>query len=59
MTLATSDGYPVLDTNEEPIVLGEEYDVANITINESGELCYPDEKGLATPIGDSDRNSTV
>ena len=51
MTLATSDGYPVLNTNEEPIVLGDEYDVANITINESGELCYPDAKGLATPIG--------
>ena len=51
MTLATSDGYPILDTNGAPITLDNTYDAGDITINEQGELCYPDANGIATSIG--------
>lgn len=51
LTLATSDGYPVLDVNGEPIVVDSTYDAANISISEQGELCYPDSTGVAVPIG--------
>lgn len=50
-TLATSDGNPLLDTTGSPIVLDEAYDPSKITINEYGELCYPDEDNNAMPIG--------
>lgn len=51
MTLATSDGNPVLDTNGEPIVVDSTYNSGDITINPDGELCYPDSTGTAVPIG--------
>jgi flagellar basal-body rod protein FlgG len=51
MTIATSDGNPLLDTNGEPIVIDNIYNTSEITINENGELCYPDETGAAVPIG--------
>jgi flagellar basal-body rod protein FlgG len=51
VTLATSDGNPVLDTMGEPITLDSKYNAADITINDLGELCYPDDTGAATPIG--------
>jgi flagellar basal-body rod protein FlgG len=51
VTLATSDGNPVLDTTGEPIVIEDTYSPADITLNEQGELCYPDESGVAVPIG--------
>jgi len=51
VTLANSDGNPVLDTTGKPIVIDKKYDPADITINELGELCYPDAKGISTPIG--------
>ncbi len=51
LTLATSDGYPVLDTNGEPVVVEAEYDAGNLSINDRGELCYPDASGVAMPIG--------
>jgi flagellar basal-body rod protein FlgG len=51
ITFVTSDGYPVLDTNQEPIILEDTYNVANITINEYGELCYPDADGNPVSIG--------
>lgn len=51
LTLATSDGYPVLDVNGEPMIVDSTYDAANITIDEQGELCYPDDTGVAVPIG--------
>jgi flagellar basal-body rod protein FlgG len=50
-TLATSEGYPVLDTNGEPINLESSYNTADITIDEEGNLCYPDDTGAAEPIG--------
>lgn len=51
LTLATSDGYPILDTEGEPIVLDSSYEAGNITITEQGELCYPDSTGAVVPIG--------
>jgi flagellar basal-body rod protein FlgG len=51
ITFVTTDGYPVLDTNQEPIILEDGYNVSDITINEFGELCYPDAEGNATSIG--------
>lgn len=51
ITFVTTDGYPVLDTNQEPIILEDTYNVSDITINEYGELNYPDASGNATPIG--------
>lgn len=51
LTLATSDGNPVLDTNGEPIVLDSTYDTDKLVIDEQGELCYPDSTGATVPIG--------
>jgi flagellar basal-body rod protein FlgG len=51
VTLANSDGNPVLDTEMQPIVIDEQYTATEITINEQGELCYPDETGSDVPIG--------
>ncbi|HWT73941.1 MAG TPA: flagellar basal-body rod protein FlgG [Mobilitalea sp.] len=50
-TLATSDGNPVLDVNGSPIVLGDNYDTAKLTIDETGELYYPDSTGASVPTG--------
>ena len=51
VTLANSDGNPVLSTDMQPIVIEDQYSATGITINEQGELCYPDETGAAVPIG--------
>lgn len=51
VTLATSDGNPVLDTEGEPIVIDNTYNAADITINEAGEICYPDTTGVSVSIG--------
>ncbi len=51
LTLSTSDGNPVLSTELEPIVLGDQYLASEITVNEWGELYHPDEEGNAVPIG--------
>lgn len=50
-TITTSEGYPLLDTNSNPILLSKDYDMSKITINTEGEICYPDEKNNAMPIG--------
>lgn len=49
--LATSEGYPLLDTDGEPIVLDPKYNAADIVIDEQGEICYPDATGIIAPIG--------
>jgi flagellar basal-body rod protein FlgG len=50
MTLATSDGNPVLDSNGEPIILDSTYKASDITIDEYGYLCYPDTEGNAESL---------
>jgi flagellar basal-body rod protein FlgG len=49
--LATSEGAPVLDSNGNPIILGSEYTVSNITVTKDGTLCYPDEDNNAQSLG--------
>lgn len=49
--LATTEGLPVLDTNGQPIVLGEEYSPSKISVTADGNLCYPDEANNPQPIG--------
>ena len=51
ITLTTSEGFHVLDTQGRPIVLGEQYMPANISVTQDGELCYPDEANNPQPIG--------
>ncbi|MBR6382018.1 MAG: flagellar hook-basal body protein [Lachnospiraceae bacterium] len=40
--LADSDGNPVLDTQNRPIVLGSQYQTSLIQVSKEGEVMYPD-----------------
>ena len=51
MTLATSDGQLVLDTNGQPIVFPEDCQVSEIIVDSDGIFYYPDENELAQPMG--------
>lgn len=51
LTLATSEGNPVLDTTGQPIVLDFDIDASELTISEQGELLYPDSTGASVSIG--------
>lgn len=49
--LCNSDGLPVLDTNGNPIELGNEYESDKISVDTYGNLCYPDETNNPQKIG--------
>ena len=49
--LATKDGLPVLSTEGTPIILDTNYVLSSVTVSKDGEICYPDEKNNAQPIG--------
>lgn len=49
--LANSDGLPVLDSAGNPIILNEQYILSRVTVNQNGELCYPDENENLQPMG--------
>lgn len=49
--LATSEGLPILDSKEQPIVLSEDYVLSRISVSKDGSLCYPDENNNLQPIG--------
>lgn len=51
LTLADSEGNPVLDTAGMPIVIDEIYNPSNITISEYGEFYYTDEDNQQIPMG--------
>ena len=51
VSLCTTEGYPVLDSEGKPIELNGEYQTSKITISSSGEVCYPDEKNNPAPMG--------
>lgn len=51
VTIANSDGNPVLDSMGNPMIIDDIYNPSEISINEQGELCYPDESNVAVPIG--------
>lgn len=49
--LANTEGLPVLDTNGNPIILGDEYILSRITVTSDGTVCYPDERGNPQSLG--------
>ncbi len=49
--LCTTDGLPVLDSTGKSIALSQNYTVSQITIDASGNLCYPDEQNNAQSLG--------
>ncbi len=49
--LATTEGYPLIDTTGAPIVLDSNIDASSLEIDENGNLQYPDENGNLQPIG--------
>lgn len=49
--LATSEGAPVLDTAGNPIILGPQYTVSNITVSSDGTLYYPDGNNNPRSLG--------
>ncbi len=51
VSLCTSEGYPVLDSEGRPIALNGDYQTSKITISGDGEVCYPDEKNNPAPMG--------
>lgn len=58
VVLSNSEGLPILDTTGSPIELDpsayelpENYDISKIVITTNGNVCYPDEKNNAQPIG--------
>lgn len=51
LKLSNSDGLPVLNTQGQPIVIdGNQYKADRITVNEDGQLCYPDAANNPQPI---------
>ena len=49
-TLATSDGYSLLDSNGSPIRISKEYDASRLVISEEGEISYSEAGGELTPL---------
>jgi len=49
-TLCDSDGNPVLDSNGAPITVDATYSPSQITVDDSGNLSYPDADGNAQSI---------
>lgn len=60
-TLATSEGYPVLDTNGSPIVIDQaitnaisnvtSIDTSKLVVDDNGYLYYPDANNKSQPLG--------
>ncbi len=42
--LCNTEGYPVLDTNGEAIVLSKDYNSSKIIVDAYGNVCYPDDE---------------
>lgn len=53
LMLCTSEGYPVLDTDGQPIVFDAEMQSSNITVDGDGNFCYPDASGNPVATGTS------
>ncbi len=49
--LADSEGNPVLDTQNRPIILDNRYDATQITVTADGSVCYPDAQNNPRPLG--------
>lgn len=50
-TLATTEGYPILDTTGAPILLDANLDTSKLEIDEGGNLLYPDQDKNLQPLG--------
>ncbi|OYP03940.1 flagellar basal-body rod protein FlgG [Lachnotalea glycerini] len=51
LVLATSEGYPVLDTSGNQITIPTTYNSSNVTVNSSGQLYYTNADGTTTALG--------
>ena len=51
LTLSTTDGRYVLDSNGNKISFGSNYVMSRITISADGTVCYPDENNNAQSLG--------
>lgn len=51
IALANAEGYPVLDTNGEPVVFNKDMDPSKININEYGQVMYPNENNVEQHTG--------
>ena len=51
LTLCTTDGYPVLDTNGKAISFDEELNTSKLGVTSSGEFTYPDASNNPQPMG--------
>lgn len=51
LTLATTDGLPVLDTNGRSIVFDEDIVASKLTVTEDGTFCYPDANNNPQSLG--------
>lgn len=51
LTLATSEGYPVLDSTGNPIVLESTINTSDLTFDQYGKLLYKDANGNDTEMG--------
>lgn len=50
LMLTTSDGMPVLDTEDELIVLGSDIDISNLNVDSQGSLSYMDSNDNAVDL---------
>lgn len=49
--LSNSEGFPVLDSNGNAIVLDNRYIVSNVAVDKDGALHYPDANNVLQPLG--------
>lgn len=49
--LASSDGFPVISSAGNPIILDETFAPSKISVTADGNLCYPDEQNNPQPLG--------
>ncbi len=49
--IANASGMPLLGTDGQAIIVGKNYDTARLSIDNAGNICYPDESNNPQPIG--------
>lgn len=51
LTLATSQGFPILDTNDQPIIFDSSYSASKIEVDGGGGFSYLNDDGTLQPLG--------
>lgn len=51
LTLCTSQGYPILDTNDQPMVFDTSYSSDKLKVDDNGNFTYPDAHGNPQSLG--------